>query len=407
MAAKGNGAMTARNKQFGEPNAALSASRRSHVEPFIAMEVLREANQLEASGADILHLEVGQPGTQAPLLAREAAKMAIDDQALGYTDALGILPLRERISQHYRDTYGLNVPVERIAVTTGSSGGFILSFLAAFDPGDRVALAVPGYPAYFNTLEALGLEVEMLDTGAETRWAPTADQILARHRANPLSGLLLASPGNPTGTMLLPDDLAALVEVSSANNIRVISDEVYHGLTYDEPAETALKYSDDVIIVNSFSKYYSMTGWRIGWLVLPENLARTVECLAQSLYISVPTVSQHAAIAAFDATDELEANKAVYASNRELLARRLPEIGLGNFLPMDGAFYAYIDVSAYTNDSRDFASRLLREAHVALTPGADFDRTNGHRYVRLSFAGKHEVIVAAIERIENWLQSCD
>lgn len=384
---------------------ALAASKRSHVEPFIAMEVLREANRLEAEGANILHLEVGQPGTQAPLLARNAAKQAIDGLALGYTDALGISPLRERISQHYSAAYGLDVPIERIAVTTGSSGGFILAFLASFDPGERVALAVPGYPAYFNTLEALGLGVETLETGADTRWVPTADQVLASHHKNPLAGLLLASPGNPTGTMLMPDDLAALVDVASANKIRVISDEIYHGLTYDAPAETALKYSDDVIVVNSFSKYYSMTGWRIGWLILPANLARTVERLAQSLFISVPAVSQQAAIAAFDATEELEANKVVYARNRALLAKRLPEIGLGDFLPMDGAFYTYIDVSAYTNDSRDFASRLLQEAHVALTPGADFDRTNGHRYVRLSFAGKHEVIAAAIDRIGDWLKS--
>ncbi len=397
--------MTANQPPFVERDRALAASKRSLVAPFIAMEVLREANRLEADGADILHLEVGQPGTQAPLLARNAAKLAIDGQALGYTDALGIAPLRERISQHYRDSYNLDVPIERIAVTTGSSGGFILSFLASFDPGDRVALAVPGYPAYFNTLEALGLEVEALETSEEARWAPTADQVLACHRANPLSGLLLASPANPTGTMLMPEDLAALVETASANNIRVISDEIYHGLTYDAPAVTALQYSNDVIVANSFSKYYSMTGWRIGWLILPEKLARTVERLAQSLFISVPAVSQEAAIAAFDATDELEANKAVYAKNRALLAKRLPEIGLGNFLPMDGAFYAYIDVSAYTNDSRDFASRLLREAHVALTPGADFDRTNGHRYVRLSFAGTHEVIAAAIDRIEAWLKS--
>jgi aspartate/methionine/tyrosine aminotransferase len=397
--------MRAKKDPIFKHEMALAASKRSQVEPFIAMEVLREANWLEAEGADILHLEVGQPGTQAPLLARTAAKLAIDGLALGYTDALGISPLRERISQHYRDVYGLDVPIERIAVTTGSSGGFILAFLASFDPGDRVSLAVPGYPAYFNTLEALGLGVETLETSADTRWVPTADQVLASHLANPLAGLLLASPGNPTGTMLMPDDLAALVNVASENNIRVISDEIYHGLTYDAPAETALKYSEDVIIVNSFSKYYSMTGWRIGWLILPENLARAAERLAQSLFISVPAVSQQAAIAAFDATEELEANKQVYARNRALLAKRLPEIGLGNFLPMDGAFYVFIDVSAYTNDSRDFASRLLQEAHVALTPGADFDRTNGHRYVRLSFAGKHEVIAAAIDRIGDWLKS--
>lgn len=378
-------------------------SNRGRVEPFIAMEVMREANLLESGGAQVLHLEVGQPGTKAPLLAREAAKTAIDELALGYTDALGIPALRERIARHYKDFYGEPVTAERIAVTTGSSGGFILSFLAVFDAGDRVALAVPGYPAYFNTLEALGLEIVPLETGPENRWAPTPEQVIAAHRAKPLAGLLLASPGNPTGTMLLPDDLKALAHVAGENGIRLISDEIYHGLTYDADAETALKYTDQAIIVNSFSKYYSMTGWRIGWLVLPPDLVKPIERLAQSLYISIPAASQHAAIAAFDATQELEANKTVYAANRDLLMKRLPEIGLGTFLPMDGAFYAYIDVSAYTNDSRDFAEKLLREAHVALTPGADFDRVNGNRYVRLSFAGTNATIADALDRIGNWL----
>ncbi len=395
--------MSDKTNKTNPPDTSSLVSARGQVEPFIAMEVLREANRLEAGGAHVLHLEVGQPGTQAPKTAREAAKRAIDQEPLGYTDALGILPLRERISRHYSDTYGLDISPERIAVTAGSSGGFILSFLGVFDTGDRVALSVPGYPAYFNTLEALGLEVVTLDTGAATRWAMTPDQVLEAHSTNPLAGVLLASPGNPTGTMLMPDDLTALVDVTRDNNIQLISDEIYHGLTYDAPAETVLKYTDDAIVVNSFSKYFSMTGWRVGWLVLPENLVRTVERLAQSLFISVPAVSQYAAIGAFDATEELEANKAVYARNRDLLIKRLPEIGLGNFLPMDGAFYAYIDVSAHTNDSKDFAARLLKEAHVAVTPGADFDRVNGHRYVRLSFAGTYENIVAATDRIGDWL----
>jgi len=381
----------------------LKPSQRSEVASFIAMDVLGEANRLEAEGRRILHLEVGQPGTPAPRAVRETARRALDADRLGYTDALGIAPLRARISRHYAEMYGVDVPSERIVVTTGSSGGFILSFLAGFDVGARVALPTPGYPAYRNILATLGLDAVPLRLSEATRWAPTPDMIHAERQKGRIDGLLVASPANPTGTMLTPAALEEVVELCVAEGIWFISDEIYHGLTYDRPAETALRFSDDVIVINSFSKYYSMTGWRVGWMVLPERLVRPVERLAQNLFISVPALSQLAAVAAFDAADELEANRAAYAKNRDFLLRALPEARLGDFLPMDGAFYAYVDVGRHTNDSMDFAKRLLREAGVAVTPGLDFDPENGNRYVRLSFAGAPADIEEAVGRIGEWL----
>lgn len=381
----------------------LEPSRRSEVASFIAMDVLGEANRLEAEGKRILHLEVGQPGTPAPRAVRERAHRALDEERLGYTDALGIPPLRARISRHYAETYGVTVPVERIVVTTGSSGGFILSFLAGFDPGARVVLPTPGYPAYRNILTTLGLETVPLRLSEATRWAPTPEMIQAEQKKGRVDGLLVASPANPTGTMLTAAALEEVVGLCAREGIWFISDEIYHGLTYDKPAQTALKFSDDVIVINSFSKYYSMTGWRVGWMVLPERLVRPVERLAQNLFISVPALSQLAAVAAFHANDELEANRAAYAQNRDFLLRALPEVGLGDFLPMDGAFYAYVDVGRHTNDSMDFAKRLLRETGVAVTPGLDFDPESGDRYVRLSFAGPPEDIEEAVRRIGAWL----
>lgn len=381
----------------------IVSKRGGRAKSFIAMDVLREANQLESDGHRVLHLEVGQPGTPAPLLARDAVKSALDTQTLGYTDALGIRPLRERIARHYDEVYGIEVAPERIAVTTGSSGAFMLIFLAAFDVGHRMALPVPSYPAYVNTLKALGLEVVEFETTAQSRWAPTPEIVSDLHSRDPLHGLLIASPSNPTGTMLSGDSLKQIAAYCDRAGIRFISDEIYHGLTYDQPAETALRYSENAIIINSFSKYYSMTGWRVGWMVLPQELVRPVERLAQNLYVSVPAISQIAALNAFDAIDELERNKQVYAKNRNMLLERLPQIGLGDFMPMDGAFYAYVDVSKFTNDSMDFATRLLREAHVAATPGADFDSKGGHRHIRFSYAGKTQVIEEALDRLARFM----
>ncbi len=384
----------------------LSASDRgARVAPFLAMDMMREANQLEAAGSDIVHMEVGQPSSAPPRQVIEAAKAALDVDRIGYTNALGIPQLRERISKHYADTYGLSVPAERIVVTTGSSAGFILAFLAAFEPGDRMALPMPGYPAYKNILAALDLGLVPLETSARTRWAPDVADIkrLAADQNNPVSGLLVASPANPTGTMLSPAALKELAQTCESAGVRFISDEIYHGLVYGMEQACALSYSDEAVIINSFSKYFCMTGWRIGWMIVPEQLLRPVECLAQSLYISAPTLSQHAALAAFDAVEELEGHKQMYARNREMLLNELPGVGFSEFTPVDGAFYVYADVARFTNDSFEFSGKMLREIGVATTPGADFDAELGHRYIRMSFAGSEDQMLEAVKRLRSWL----
>lgn len=367
------------------------------------MEVLKAAGDREAAGHHVVHMEVGQPGAPAPRPVLAAAKAALEDGRFRYTDALGIRPLRERIAVHYRDTYGMEIPADRIAVTTGSSAGFNLAFLAAFDPGDRIALATPGYPAYRNLLGALGLEVVNIETSADSGYMMTPEMLVAAHERAPLAGVLIASPGNPTGTVMHPDALRTLVQTAERLGIRFISDEIYHGLVYAGIAETALKHARHAIVVNSFSKYYCMTGWRIGWMVLPEDLVRPIERIAQNLYISAPDISQRAAVAAFDATEELEAVKAGYAANRQLLLDKLPAIGFDDFFPVDGAFYVYASVRRFSNDSVDFTRRMLAEAGVAATPGPDFDRERGHAWMRFSFAGTGEDMAEAVARLGRWL----
>ncbi|MGQ2902840.1 MAG: pyridoxal phosphate-dependent aminotransferase [Neoaquamicrobium sediminum] len=379
----------------------VAISRRSEVEPFHAMDVLAEANRLRAQGHPVVSLAVGQPSDPAPAVVRQAAADAIAAGKIGYTDSLGLPALREAIAAHYADHYGIEVPAARIAVTTGSSAGFNLAFLAMFDPGDRVAITAPGYPAYRNVLTALGLEVVEIRLDGEG--ALTADHLERAHREKPLKGVLFASPANPTGAVIPPDTLRGIVEAARAMGIAVISDEIYHRLAYTAPDTTALAFGDDVTVINSFSKYYCMTGWRIGWMVLPEALVRPVERVAQSLYISAPEISQAAAIRAFEAGAELDRVKERYRVNRALLAEALPQIGLPLAAPMDGAFYAYCDVSRHTNDSMDFAQRLLKECHVAATPGLDFDLAGGHRFLRLSYAGSEAEISTAIERLRAWL----
>ncbi|HAT85906.1 pyridoxal phosphate-dependent aminotransferase [Cohaesibacter gelatinilyticus] len=381
----------------------LTTSNRGAIQPFLAMDVMSAANRLEAAGQDVVHMEVGQPGAPAPQIVRDAAARALQDGRIGYTDALGIRSLRERIAAYYSSHHGLEVNPDRIAVTTGSSAGFNLAFLALFEVGDRVILPTPGYPAYRNILGALGLGVVEVETKEEDRWCLTPEAIRAEHARNPIKGVLIASPANPSGTIMEADALKAVIETCEELGIWFISDEIYHGLEYDMKAECALHYSPNVVIINSFSKYYCMTGWRIGWMVLPDAALRSVECLGQSLYISAPMLSQVAAIAAFDATDELDIIKAGYARNRDLLMAELPKIGLGNFMPMDGAFYVYCDIGNLTNDSMDFAKRSLEEAKVAITPGADFDVDRGHRYVRLSFAGTYCAMEEAVRRLGGWL----
>jgi len=377
---------------------------RAAVAPFIAMEVLSQAGALEAKGGSVVHMELGEPGAPAPRVAREAAKRAIEQGRIGYTPALGIPSLRERIARHYRDSYRLSVDPERIAVTTGSSAGFILAFLACFDVGDRVAIASPGYPAYRNILEALGIEPVVIETGSSDRWAITPEAIRAAHAKQKLKGVLVMSPANPTGVMMSADAIAALSHACNQHGLWFISDEIYHGLTYEAQASTALAASADAIIVNSFSKYFCMTGWRIGWLVLPQRLLRPVERLAQNLFISPPFISQIAAEAAFGASDELEAVRASYAQSRALLLDALPRLGLCDLLPVDGAFYVYGDVTRLTNDSLEFCRRALLEAGVALTPGVDFDRSRGTRHVRLSFAGSPESVREGVKRLGTWLK---
>ncbi len=361
------------------------------------------AADLEAAGRDIVHMEVGQPGASAPQPVIDAALARLRTGRIAYTEALGVRALRDRIARHYGEAYDLDVPASRIMITTGSSAGFNLSFLGAFDPGARIALASPGYPAYRNILAALGLEAVEIAVGPETRWALTPDHVADAHRRRPIDGVLVASPANPTGTMTDAAVLAAFADYCGRAGIRFISDEIYHHLVYDSRAETMLRFTDEAIIVNSFSKYYCMTGWRVGWLVLPDNLVRPFERLSQSLYISVPELSQHAAIAAFDATGELEAIKASYARNRALLLDRLPAIGFDELLPVDGAFYVYASAARFTNDSTEFCRRMLNEAGVAATPGADFDQTRGHLYVRFSFSGTNEAIADGVRRLERWL----
>jgi aspartate/methionine/tyrosine aminotransferase len=377
------------------------SSRGLEVSPFIVMDVMRAAAQREAAGDEVLHLEVGQPGTPAPAKVIEAAKAALDSDLIGYTDARGNPGLRRRISQHYREVYDLAVDPERVMVTTGSSGGFLVSFLAAFDPGDRVALAAPGYPAYRNILQALGVEAVLLPSELEHRFQPTPE-LLAR-TAGKLDGLIVASPSNPTGTMLDGAQFAALSDYCAEHDIRLISDEIYHGISYGQEAVCALACNPDAIVINSFSKYFSMTGWRLGWMILPEDLLRPAECLAQNLFISAPALSQIAGEAAFGCRDVLDGYVATYAGNRKRLLTELPKAGFDRLAPADGAFYIYADVAHLTDDSEAFCRRMLAETGVAATPGVDFDPARGHHFVRFSFAGPPADIAEAARRLQSWL----
>jgi aspartate/methionine/tyrosine aminotransferase len=380
----------------------LKVGSRGAVPPFIVMDVMKAAAERQAARGDVLHMEVGQPSTAAPAGVIAAAKRALDDDVLGYTLALGIEPLRCRIARHYRERYDIDLPEACIAVTTGSSGAFLLSFLAAFDPGDKVAILRPGYPCYRNILGALGIEAVDVPVGPETRFQPTPE-LLDRAGGGDLDGLLVASPANPTGSMLAPAELATIVDYCRAHGIRYISDEIYHGITYGGAAASALAYGDEVIVINSFSKYFSMTGWRLGWTVLPENLIRPFERLAQNLFISPPSLAQAAAVAAFDCTEELEANVRRYAANRELLLRELPKAGFDRLAPADGAFYLYADVRRISNDSERFCREMLQATGVAATPGLDFDPADGHAYVRFSFSGATEDMAEAARRLNAWL----
>lgn len=374
----------------------MRISRRSDVDPFIVMDVMEAAAQQEAAGRSIIHMEVGQPGTSAPNVAREylTAEMAADP--LGYTVALGRPDLRARIAQLYMDWYGVTVSPSRIVVTAGSSAGFNLAFTSLFDAGERVAIGEPGYPSYRNILKALSLEPVGIQTRAENRFQPTLQEI---DKIENVTGLLVASPANPTGTMLDKPALKTLIDGCSERGISFVSDEIYHGVEYEGKAVTALEVSDDVYVINSFSKYFSMTGWRIGWMVVPQDHVRQVERLAQNMFICAPHVSQVAALAAMDAAPELNDNLSVYAENRRLMLEQLPKIGFDKIAPPDGAFYIYADVSEMTDDSYAFCRDILEHAGVSVTPGLDFDPLRGHQTIRFSYARSTKDITEGLRRL--------
>jgi aspartate/methionine/tyrosine aminotransferase len=383
----------------------ITPSARSDVPPFMVMDVMAAAARIEAAGGRVIHMEVGQPAAAPPASAIAAARAALASGRLRYTESLGIATLRARIARHYEESYGVAVDPARVVVTTGSSAAFILAFLALFEPGDRVAVALPGYPPYRHILSALGCEPVGIETTQATRWVITPEMLMAAHRRAPLKGVLVASPANPTGTMMPAQALGALVAAAESEGIRFISDEIYHGLDYAFPAETAARLSDNCVIINSFSKYFCMTGWRIGWMVAPEPLVRPLDRLQGNLAVSVPTLSQIAAEAAFDGLAEMETVKHGYEENRRILLEGLPKAGLDKTLPVDGAFYLYTDVSRFSDDSFEFARRMLAQTHVAATPGIDFDPLKGRHFVRFCYAGAAAEMHEAVERLSNWLKA--
>jgi aspartate/methionine/tyrosine aminotransferase len=384
---------------------ALKIGKGALAPPFMVMDVIAAANARQAAlppGAPhVIRMEVGQPGTGAPAGAVAAAMAALrSGHPLGYTEAFGLRSLRERIAAHAHGWYGVDLPIERIAVTVGASGAFPLAFLAAFDRGDRIALAAPFYPPYVNILTALGMTPVILEAGPETRFQPRVAMLEALDP--PPDGLIIASPCNPVGTMLHRDELAVIAAWCDSHGVRLISDEIYHGLNYDSPIASAVEFSGSAVVVNSFSKYFSMTGWRIGWLVLPPDLVRPVECLAQNLFISAPYISQVAAEAAFDCEDELRANIARYRRSRDHLLAALPGAGFGRLSPAEGAFYLFADISDRSNDSAGFCARMLLEAGVAASPGVDFDHARGSRFVRFSYCGPEADMREAAVRLRGW-----
>lgn len=378
----------------------MKIASRGNVPPFFAMELMRLSNARERAGQGVWHLEVGQPSTPAPRRVLAAAQAALAGDKLGYTDALGAPQLREAIAGWYQTRYGVTVSPARVAVTTGSSGAFQVGFLAAFEIGDRVAMASPSYPAYRHTLTAIGAVPVEIDTGPETGFQPTVEML--EKLDQPVRGLIVASPANPTGAMLPRAELVRLSDWCRANDVRLVSDEIYHGLTYGQDAATAAGINDDALVINSFSKYFCMTGWRLGWMIIPDDMVRPVESLTQNLFISAPTLSQLAAVAAFDSVAELDGHVARYARNRELLLRELPRAGFDRIAPADGAFYLYADVSNLTDDSEALCHRLLEETGVAVTPGIDFDPARGRSYLRIAYARDEAHIAQAVERLLAW-----
>ena len=387
---------------------ALKKTTTNMVPTFLAMAVMNATKDLEATGADVIHLEVGQPSSPPPSAVNRALIKALDEVSThGYSVALGELPLRRRIVGHYADWYGAKVDPACTAVTPGSSLGFALAFLAGFDRGDKIAVATPGYPAYRNLLKALGLEPVLMSARAAEGWLPSLEALVESGEPLP-DGMLLASPANPTGVVMSDDDVRDVCIWCHKNGVRLIMDEIYHGLTFGGRPTTALLHSESVIVVNSFSKFFAMTGWRVGWAIFPPDLVDTVERLAQNMYIGPPRPMQAGAIAAFDDYAALDAEAARYRENRDILTSRLPQDFLGDMAPSDGAFYLYVDISKLgmtTPDSIAMAEAMLNETHVAVTPGVDFDTVEGHRHLRLSYAGSTADMKEASRRINDWLPS--
>ena len=376
-------------------------SSRSEVDPFIVMDVMEAARAAEAAGRHIIHMEVGQPSSPAPEAARAALTDRMAADPLGYTVALGIPELRARIAKLYKDWYGVDVSADRIVVTSGSSGAFLLAFTALFDGGAKVGIGEPGYPSYRQILTALGMETVGIQTSEAARYQPTPQDLEGLE----LDGLMVASPANPSGTMLGYAELKELIDACHAKSTAFISDEIYHGIEYEAKAVTALEISDDVYVINSFSKYFSMTGWRVGWMVVPPDHVRRIERLAQNMFICPPHASQIAALAALDCEDELQANLAVYAENRRLMLEGLPDAGFDRIAPPDGAFYVYADISHLTNDSLGFCKQILDQAGVAVTPGMDFDKQRGNGTLRFSYARSTDDIREGLKRLKAFMES--
>lgn len=380
----------------------MNNSKRSGIEPFLAIEMLTKSNTLKSQGRDIVHMDVGEPGFNTPSHILDYAKTIIDKKKIGYTESIGIPELREKISNHYKYWYNEDINRNSIAVTAGASGAFVLSLLALFDPGDKIAIMTPYYPAYVNALKALNLDIVFIKGENSSGYQPTLEML--ESVKNTIKGIVVASPANPTGSSLQSKQLINLAKWSKVNNIKIISDEIYHGIEYEKFSKTLLHYNNDAIIINSFSKYFTMTGWRLGWLIAPQNIINTIEKLSMSLFLCPPTFSQLIAVKAFDDYEILNNNVLTYKKNREILINFFESIGLNKYAPANGAFYLYLDVSKITDDSTSFAMRLLNEAGVSSTPGKDFDFNLGNRFVRFSYGGASEDIIEATKRINNWIK---
>ena len=378
-------------------------SRRSNIMPFLAIDMLTRANNLKSKGKDIIHMDVGEPGFKTPAHILEYAKTIIENKKIGYTESIGIPELRRKISDHYKYWYDEEVDSENIAVTAGASGAFLLTLLAIFDPGDTVAIMTPYYPAYVNALKALNINIIYLVGDIKTSYQPTIEKLESIKKN--INGIIMASPANPTGSSINTDDLKKIANWSKKNKIAIISDEIYHGVEYGKFSETILKFNQDAIVINSFSKYFSMTGWRLGWLVAPKKIINTIEKLSMSLFLCPPTFSQLIAIKAFEDYDILNKNVLIYKKNRDILTSSFEDIGFFKYAPPDGAFYLYIDVSNITDDSTDLAIKLLKEAGVSSTPGKDFDYNLGNKFIRLSYAGDHKEILEGAKRIISWIKT--